>query len=613
MPDQHPTAGQALPRVHAMPFGATVEPGAVRFRLWAPAAEHVALAIEGHDGPLPMTALEDGWHEFTSDQAGPGTLYRFILPDGMAVPDPASRHQPHDIHGPSEVIDPAASAWNDNAWHGRPWHETVLYELHIGAFTPEGTFRAAIEKLDHLVALGINTIEIMPIADFPGAFDWGYDGALLYAPDHTYGRPEDLKALVQAAHARGISVILDVVYNHFGPDGNYMAAYAPTLYTKRHKTPWGDAINFDSRQSVPVREFIIHNALYWLEEYNLDGLRFDAVHAIIDDSTTHVLHELADRARALAAPRPLHLILENEENRASLLERAPDGTPRHFTAQWNDDVHHVLHVAATGEDSGYYAEYHGETTLLARAMAEGFAFQGDMMEYAGKPRGEPSAHLPPACFVSFLQNHDHIGNRAFGDRIAMETPPEAVRAAAAAYLLLPQVPMLFMGEEWAAAQPFPFFCGFTGELADSVRIGRHQEFARFPEFSSEEARARIPDPTAQATFKSAKLDWQAMTTEPHATWLAWYRDIIATRQKEITPLIPRIQPNSAEFRIVAPGAVEIRWTLDDGTRLAVAANLSKGRVEGFTPNPGRIVWTEGGMDSHGTCEPWTVQASLQDK
>ena len=607
-------AAPSVSRAHAMPFGATVEPGGVRFRLWGPAAAHVHLAIEGRADMLPMHKLEDGTHELLTDEARAGSLYRFVLPSGLRVPDPASRHQPQDLHGPSEVIDPSSFAWTDAHWPGRPWHETVLYELHIGAFTPEGTFLAAIGKLDHLVALGVTTIEVMPVGDFPGGWDWGYDGALLYAPDSTYGRPEDMKAFVQAAHNRGLSVMLDVVYNHFGPDGNYMGVYAPTLYTKRHKTPWGDALNFDGRQSLPVREFIIHNALYWIEEFHLDGLRLDAVHAIMDDSPVHLLHELAQRARALVRPHPLHLVLENEDNHAELLERGPDGEPLLYTAQWNDDVHHALHVAATDEATGYYAEYHGQAPLLGRSLAEGFAFQGARLDYRGVRRGEPSGHLPPEAFIGFLQNHDHIGNRAFGDRIAMSADPAAVRAAAAAYLLLPQVPLLFMGEEWAAAQPFPFFCDFTGEMATSVRTGRHLEFARFPEFADEAARARIPDPGAAATFQSAKLDWSALDRPPYAEWLAWYQRIIAVRTAAIVPLIPRIATSGARFDVAGPGAVAVRWRLEGGGELALDANLSA--VAAAIPVPAgpvptsRVVWQEGGDVVGGMAPRWFMRWSV---
>ena len=456
-------------RAHTMPFGAETRPnGAVLFRLWAPAQQRVLLIIEGLDDALPMKALAEGWHEIETDAAAPGTQYRFELADGMRVPDPASRHQPQDVHGPSEVIDPATYEWQDGSWKGRPWHEAVLYELHVGTFTAEGTFRASIAHLDHLVDLGVTAIELMPIGDFPGKRNWGYDGVLLFAPDASYGRPEGLKALVDAAHARGLMIFLDVVYNHFGPDGNYLPTYAPQVFTDRHKTPWGAAINYDGPNSRPVRELVIHNALYWLEEFHLDGLRLDAIHAIIDDSPKHLLTELAERVRhAVGTERHVHLVLENEENEAHWLARAPDGRTPAYTAQWNDDVHHGLHTAATGEQAGYYAEYRGDTKKLARALAEGFCFQGEMMEYRGDARGEPSAHLPASAFVAFIQNHDQVGNRAFGDRLTATTPAEAVRAVAAVYLLAPQIPMLFMGEEWAAAQPFPFFCDFAEFIGGS--------------------------------------------------------------------------------------------------------------------------------------------------
>ncbi len=511
--------------------GAEYRPeGGVRFRLWAPAHDRISLSLEPEGRLLPMRGISGGWHELDVDEAAVGALYRFALPDGLKVPDPASRFQPRDVHGPSEVIDAASYRWTDQGWRGRAWHEAVIYELHIGAFTEEGTFRAAIERLDHLAHLGVTALEIMPVADFPGRWNWGYDGVLLYAPDASYGRPEDFKALIEAAHQRGLMVLLDVVYNHFGPDGNYLSSYAPRFFTRRHKTPWGDAINYDGKHSKPVREFIIENALYWIEEYHLDGLRLDAVDAIVDNSPKHVLDELAERVRAATADRHVHLVLENFHNEARRLARGADGRPLHYTAQWNDDVHHVLHAAATSEDKGYYADYIGDTGKLGRALTEGFVFQGETMAYRGSPRGEPSADLPPTAFIAFIQNHDQVGNRAFGERIAAIASPASVRAIAAVYLLLPQVPMLFMGEEWAASQPFPFFCDFSGELANAVRKGRRKEFAKFPEFKDEKARERIPDPQAETTFASAKLNWDGATTEPHAGWLDWYRRLLASAE-----------------------------------------------------------------------------------
>lgn len=596
-------------RIHHLPAGASLTGGGTQFRLWAPGCDTVGLLLEvpgqEQSGILGMTARPEGWHELTVPSVAAGTLYRFVLPDGLKVPDPASRFQPQDVHGPSEVIDPAAYEWTV-PWTGRPWDEIVLYELHVGAFTPEGTFRAAIGKLDHLAALGVTGIEVMPVWDFPGKRNWGYDGVLPYAPDSSYGRPEDFKALVEAAHQRGIAVLLDVVYNHFGPDGNYLPVYAPKFFTERHHTPWGAAVNFDGEHSAPVRDFVIENALYWLEEFDLDGLRFDAVHAIIDEGPKHLLDELSERVRA-ASDRPVHLLLENEDNEPRRLTRQ-GREPVHYTAQWNDDLHHVLHVAATGEDSGYYADYcdgsgAGQTSLLATALAEGFAYQGQMMPYRGSARGEPAGYLPPGAFVAFIQNHDQVGNRAFGDRLGQNASPEAMRALAAVYLLLPQTPMIFMGEEWGAKQPFPFFCDFEGELADAVREGRRSEFARFPEFQDPEQRDRIPDPLAESTFTSAKLDWSAVDQDH----LAHYTALLAARRQHIVPLLEHIaQAGSA--REIGPGAVQATWPVGHGSSLVLAANLSGSHVD-FPAASGRPIWSEGEVVP--ALGPWAVRWSLE--
>lgn len=586
----------------AWSFGPRFAEGGVSFRLWAPALDRVALVIEG-EAPRPMQPLAEGWFVRDVPGAGAGTRYRFQLPDGLMVPDPASRFQPKDVHGPSEVVDPAAYHWRDGGWCGRPWAEAVIYELHLGAFTPDGTFRAAIGKLDHLAALGVTFIEIMPVADFPGQRNWGYDGVLPYAPDASYGRPEDLKALVDAAHARGIGVLLDVVYNHFGPDGNYLPLYAPHIFTERHQSPWGAGINLDGPASRMVREFFIQNALYWTREFHLDGLRFDAVHAIQDDSERHLLVEMAERLRADTAGRPLHLILENEANGAGLLERDAAGAPLLYTAQWNDDVHHALHVTATGERAAYYEAYAETPALLGRALAEGFAFQGEIMPYSGHARGEPAAHLPPLAFVAFAQNHDQIGNRAMGERLSALAPVAAVRAASATYLLLPQVPMLFMGEELGAVEPFLFFADFEGALAEAVRTGRRAEFARFPEFSDPEKRKRIPDPVAEPTFQSSKLRWDA--ADPAV--LRWYQRILATRRAEILPLLPRIM-HGGEARMLADGVVEVWWQAGEA-RLYLQANLSPQPVSGFADAGARGIWEEGGPLAEGVLPPWSVRWS----
>ncbi|PSC06268.1 malto-oligosyltrehalose trehalohydrolase [Alsobacter soli] len=591
-----------------LPFGARVTPDGVRFRIWAPKQPKLRLILENAD-PVPMVAEPGGWLSAFAPGLRAGARYGFLTADGTRIPDPASRFQPEDVHGPSEVVDPAAFRWRVNDWTGRPWEDCVLYELHVGAFTPEGTFRAAIGKLDHVARLGATAIELMPVGDFGGVRNWGYDGVLPYAPDSAYGRPEDLKALVDAAHERGLMVFLDVIYNHFGPDGNYLPLYAP-VFTDRHKSPWGKGIDYDGPDSRPIRDFAVENALYWLEEYRFDGLRLDAVHAIMDDSGEHLLHEIARRVREEVTGRHIHLVLENEENTPDLLVRDETLRPRFFTAQWNDDVHHVLHTAVMGESAGYYAEYAGDDAKLARALAEGFAFQGEMMSYRGSARGAPSGALPPTAFVAFLQNHDQVGNRAFGDRIAASARPEAVEAAMAVVLLSPQIPMLFMGEEWGTTRPFPFFCGFGEELGEAVRKGRREEFARFPEFRDESARRRIPDPTAEATFISAKLDWEALEEPAHARRLEFYRRLLALRRERIVPRLRDIR-RGGRSQALGPGAVAVAWDLAGGGSLRLFANLSaEGRKAPGLP-AGSPLFVQGEA-AGGRLGPWSVAWWLEE-
>ena len=462
-------AQETLIRGHAMPFGAAVlAQGGVRFRLWAPAARSVDFVLANKS--KPMKSQPGGWFELIDRDAGAGTLYQYRIDGQQLVPDPASRFQPRDVDGPSEVIDPSRYPWKDAGWRSRPWNEAVIYELHLGTFTPEGTYRGAIGKLGHLAEHGITAIELMPLSDFAGRRNWGYDGVLSYAPDSAYGRPEDLEALVEAAHAAGLMVFLDVVYNHFGPKGNYLGLYAPPFFTERHKTPWGAAIDFANEV---VRQYFIHNALYWLEEYHFDGLRFDAVHAIHDDSPRHILDEIRDAVASFFQSRK-HLVLENDANQARFVG------PGKYNAQWNDDSHHGYHVLATGERDGYYAAYADQPARhLARCLAEGFAYQGEVSPFSGHSRGEKSSHLPPSCFVDFLQNHDQVGNRAFGERIGALAEQARLEALYACVLLAPQVPLLFMGEEFDASTPFLYFCDFGPDLAQAVATGRREEFRRF--------------------------------------------------------------------------------------------------------------------------------------
>jgi maltooligosyltrehalose trehalohydrolase len=600
-------------RVHRMPFGAQMSgDGRVQFRLWAPGASRVELALHTPEATrhLPMEASEDGWFELTTDAARAGSRYRYRIDGKLEVPDPASRLNSADVHQPSVVVDPAAFEWADASWRGRPWHEAIIYELHVGTFTPEGTFAAIEQKLDHLVQLGITFIELMPLADFPGARGWGYDGVLPYAPESAYGTPEELKHLIAAAHARKLGMMLDVVYNHFGPEGNYLHAYAPQFFTDRHETPWGAAINFDGPGSRAVRDFFIHNALYWLVEYHFDGLRFDAVHAIHDDSDTHILTELARAVRdGPGRERAIHLVLENNANQARFL--GEPGARDTFDAQWNDDIHHCLHVIATGEADGYYVDYaQSPHALLCRGLADGFAYQGETSPHEGHARGEPSAHLPPSAFVNFLQNHDQIGNRAFGERLAHLVVDEAALLAVTAVALLsPAPPLLFMGEEWAAPEPFVYFCDFEPELAAKVRAGRRREFARFEKFQDPDLADRIPDPTSVTAFRSAKLDWSKLTGPRHARWLNHYRRLLAIRRRDIVPRIRKIRARSCA-KLKDNGTFSVEWLLEDRSRLHLIANLSAHPAPIVQVPAGRILFATHpdirGAIKRNELAPWSV-------
>jgi malto-oligosyltrehalose trehalohydrolase len=601
---------------HAMPFGAEIRAdGAVRFRLWAPAASRVELVLErSHDADdqtIPMLGHSDGFHELITTRARAGSRYRFRIDEGIVVPDPASRANPDDVHAASEVVDPRAFVWDDGEWAGRPWHEAVVYELHVGTFTPEGTFRAAIERLPYLVALGVTAIELMPVADFPGERNWGYDGVLPFAPDASYGTPDDLKALVQAAHRRGLMVFLDVVYNHFGPDGNYLNAYAPAFFSSQHRTLWGEAINFDGDGSRTVRDFFIHNTLYWLVEYRFDGLRFDAVHAICDGSRPDILEEIA--AVVHSGPgrtRPVHLVLENDDNAARYLH--PDRAAG-FRAQWDDDIHHPMHVLATGERDGYYADYVPHPAAhLSRSLAEGFDYQGEASTFrGGKQRGEPSRALPPTAFVAFLQNHDQIGNRAFGERISRLASARALRCLTALLLLAPQPPLLFMGQEFAAATPFQFFCDFGPDLARAVRDGRRAEFARFAQFTKATEREKIPDPSDPATFARSRLDWSELTQAEHAAWLDYHRQLLAMRRREIVPLLPRIHGNAGRARSLGESALCVDWRAANGATLTLLANLGDTDIATSLRPGGRLLYATDERGPEALLRPWSVQWYLE--
>ncbi|MGE5651322.1 MAG: malto-oligosyltrehalose trehalohydrolase [Bacillota bacterium] len=540
-----------------------VAPDRTRFRLWAPDKEQVSVEIDGM-AALPMKRLDGGWFEAEA-ACGAGARYRYRVDAGLAVPDPASRAQAGDVHDASIVGDPGSYQWKNTDWNGRPWHETVLYELHVGAL---GGFEGVMRQLPALADTGITAVELMPVADFPGPRNWGYDGVLPYAPDAAYGTPSQLKALIDAAHGLGMMVFLDVVYNHFGPDGNYLGAYASSFFRDDVHTPWGQAIDFRRRE---VRDFFTENALYWLHEFRFDGLRFDAVHAISEKGW---LEELAHRVRASVPPhRHVHLVLENDDNSARLLQRSPS---RMFDAQWNDDLHHIMHVMLTGEREGYYAGYVDQPAeKLARGLSEGFIYQGEAALHAGGPlRGEPSAHLPPTSFVFFLQNHDQVGNRAFGERLSTLAGPHALRAAVALLLLSPQIPLLFMGEEYGATQPFLYFTSHLGpELADAVRSGRRQEFARFSAFSDPARRELIPDPNAERTFLDSIPKPDA---EVALAWRDWIKSLLEIRRTHIVPRLHGARALGAE--VIGRSAVKARWRMADGKALMVAINLGAAPV-----------------------------------
>ncbi len=597
-------------RRHPMPFGAELQPdGAVRFRLWAPSAQRVAVDVDGVS--LPLAAQGEGWFELATDRAGPGSCYEFVIDGAQRVPDPASRHQPRDVHGPSRVIDPLEWEWQDDQWRGRPWAETVLYEVHVGTFTPEGGYAGVIDRLDYLAGMGVTALELMPVADFPGRRNWGYDGVFLFAPDTAYGHPHDLKRLVDCAHAKGLMVFLDVVYNHFGPEGNYLHQYAPLFFTERHHTPWGAAINYDGPGSGAVRDFVIHNALYWLEEYHFDGLRLDAVHAILDDSRPDILTELAERVHAgPGAGRHVHLVLENDDNAARYLGRDEAGRPRGYAAQWNDDIHHALHVLLTGEDGGYYQDYADRPARhLGRCLAEGFAYQGEASPYReGRQRGESSAHLAPGAFVAFLQNHDQVGNRAFGERIGCLADAEAVRAATAVVLLAPQIPLLFMGEEWQAGQPFQFFCDFGADIAGAVTEGRRREFSGFEQFRDPALLADIPDPNDAATFRASVLDWTESDSEAGRGWRDLHRRLLALRREHIVPRLAAVRAGA--YRLAGDAGLEAAWPLAGGGRLVMTANMGATALEGLqVPGVEPIYATHPGTAGR-TLPPWFVAWSL---
>ncbi len=546
-----------------------VGPNTTLFRIWAPHATEVLVILFDDQVHDLQHENETGW--FSAEiNCGAGTLYQYRIKNqqgaALDVPDPVARAQCNSVHTHSVVIDPEAFEWRTLHWNGRPWHETILYELHVGMC---GGFVGVKAKLASLSAMGFTAVELMPIASFPGDRNWGYDGVLQYAPHYSYGTPDELKALVDEAHALNMSIFLDVVYNHFGPDGNYIHHYAPNFFSDDHITPWGNAINFHQQE---IRDFYNENVLYWLHEYQFDGLRFDACHAIIDEDWLIEVAELA--RRELGIDRHIYLTTENDNNCARMLQHG-------FDAQWNDDGHHVLHVLLTGETEGYYADYAVEPAeKLARCMAEGFIYQGETSEHRERNRGESSKDLPSTSFVLFLQNHDQVGNRPFGERLTTLVPDPALRVANALVLLSPQIPMLFMGEEFGATQPFLYFTSHEDiNLAEAVKEGRRKEFATFSKFADSTFALQIPDPNHHETFLASiprPFSVDSAVVNSSLDWSQWVSKLLGIRHHYIIPRLKGVRSLKAEA--IGPSAIKACWKMGDGAILAIAVNLGNERL-----------------------------------
>lgn len=564
------------------------------FSLWAPSANSVKLQFDNGTSQR-MKAQPKGWFRLETEcPAGVG--YRYLIDDEVEVPDPASRHQPDGITGFSHVVNPLDYPWLTTDWRGRAWHETVLYELHVGLL---GGYRGVEDHLAELARLGVTAIELMPLGEFPGERNWGYDGVLPFAPQSSYGSPEDLRHLIDHAHELKLMVFIDVVYNHFGPDGNYLGRYAAQFFREDITNPWGAAIDFRRQE---VRDFFCENALMWLLDYRIDGLRLDAVHAI---SEKDFLVELAGRVReAVPADRQVHLVLENEENDARLLEG-------HFDAQWNDDAHNVLHVLLTGEQESYYSDYAEDpTSKLARCLGQGFIYQGEP-DRRGQRRGQPSDHLPTTAFVLFLQNHDQTGNRALGERLSELADERALKAATALLLLSPMVPLLFMGEEWGCLQPFLFFTDHHTALGEAVREGRRKEFSEFSSFADALSRESIPDPNARETFNRSIPDWSARSRPQHEQWLNYYRHLLELRHRL---LIPRLCGSHAvACQVLTDKAVAASWRLGDGSLWFIDLNLSAESVPVGAHSGAEIIFRYGWNlcgKGHAVLPPYSVVISL---
>jgi len=511
--------------------GAELQGESVSFRTWTTEKKIVSVVIFGDDGSIvreiPLEREGSGYYSILDSASSPGTLYKYRLDDNL-VPDIASRFQPQGVHGPSQVIDGRSFRWADSRWKPPALHELVIYELHVGTFTQEGTFNAIAAHFDHLKGIGVNAIELMPIADFAGDWNWGYDGVSIYAPSRAYGKPDDLRTFVNAAHQAGLAVILDVVYNHLGPDGNYMGVYSDHYFNASHHTPWGAAFNLDGPDAAPVRNHFAENPLYWVNEFHIDGFRLDATHAIPDDSPKHLIQEIAERIQAFGAI----VICEDPRNERKLILPRDQGGYG-CDAVWADDFHHVVRVQMTNENEGYMGYFKGTMKEWLKTVREGWLFSGEIQK-DGIPRGTPGADIEPEHFVHCISNHDQVGNRAYGERLNQLIPPAAYRAASALLITEPYTPMFFMGQEWASSRPFLYFTDHHDELGKGVTEGRRKEFAEFSDFRDPAKRALIPDPQALTTFTSSKLNWAEVERQPHRETILLYRDFLRFRQANLT-------------------------------------------------------------------------------
>lgn len=584
-------------------IGAEPIDGGTHFRVWAPRHTCVAVALEGADADLvlPMDAEAEGYFSLWVDGAVPGHRYWFAVGpayDEERFPDPASRYQPEGPHGPSEIVDPSAFVWTDGQWPGVGREGHVLYEIHVGTFTRDGTWRAAVEQLPELARLGITVIEVMPVAEFSGTFGWGYDGVDLYAPTHLYGAPDDFRAFVDRAHALKVGVILDVVYNHLGPDGCYLAKFSDHYFSDRYKNEWGKPPNFDGDRSVPTREFYIENAGYWVGEFHLDGLRLDATQSIPDASPVHVIADIAARARRAAGPRGILLVAENEPQHARLV-RPPAEGGYGLDAVWNDDFHHAAIVASTGLAEAYYTDYAGSPQEFVSAAKRGYLYQGQRYSWQKKARGEPTGGIPPLAFVHFLENHDQVANTALGERLHQRTSPAAWRALTALVLLGPNTPMLFQGQEFAASAPFVYFADHPPPVRDSVREGRREFLSQFPTLRDPAIQSRLLDPADPHTFERCKID--PAERERHREVYALYRDLIALRRGD--PAIAQAGRGAVDGAVLSEHVFVLRYFGGrHGDRLLIV-NLGRYWRPSIVPEP--LLAPPAGLD-------WSVVWSSED-